>query len=182
MRWPLVAYIALVAVGMVLLTFATRPLVKHYVDRRVEQQVTQRVVKTQEADCSSAAQVGECRALLDRLLATATPEQRRAFLVQTVRTLKPSVVVKLGLRGPRGERGRRGRTGRTGARGRSGARGRTGRRGAQGPRGATGARGPAGAVGPPGPAGAPGAPGGVTSPDGGPPAGKPCPPHNPHCK
>jgi hypothetical protein len=183
----LVAYIGLVAAGMVLLTFASRTIVHRYVDRRVQQEVTRHTRETVVKQ-ESCVDVVACRAFIDRMIRNATPAQRRVLLTTLVRSVTVREIIRLGLRGPRGRsgargvRGRRGATGRTGARGPRGRTGATGARGSQGakgdrgPQGGRGETGAGGAPGAPGPPGAPGAPGG---PGGG--NGPPCPPKNKHC-
>lgn len=185
----MVAYILVVAVGMFGISAASRPILKRYIDARVDHkttEVTQRIFKTQKV-CTDKNQIGACQALLERLLKNATPEQRKRLFVTVLESIDRRQLTKMGLqgpRGPRGLRGPRGATGPSGPRGAIGPQGAVGARGAPGTaanRGATGPPGPRGAMGPrgpQGPAGPPGRPGAPGSPGGG---GQPCPPRNPHC-
>jgi hypothetical protein len=184
---PLLAYFALFAVAFVLLTIVTQPIVKRYIDRRVEQQTTERV--REEINC---VDVQRCRAFIQRSILNALPVQRRQLLRTLVRSFTREELTRLGLRGPRGLRGRAGRRGRDGRAGRRGPRGFMGPRGLTGLTGATGsdglpggagtpgAPGESGQPGQPGQPGNPGAPGNPGGPPGKPP-GRPCPPKNKHC-
>lgn len=102
----------------------------------VTERTLERVVRARCAEGTDDA--AGCRALLERLLQYATPEQLEEL---------------------RGERGAQGPRGEPGPRGVPGAAGSAGDAGARGLRGAAGTRGPSGPRGLPGPAGPPGAPG-----------------------
>lgn len=118
----------------------------------------------------------ERKARLQRAISDLSLQQRRELLDRLLRSATPQQ--KARLRGPRGHDGARGSTGRRGARGARGAQGVPGARGipgatVRGPAGipgrpgssSTGARGPTGPQGPAGPDGAPGTPGSAgTSP------------------
>lgn len=112
-----------------------------------QREVTQRILVVERSQCQTIQQSAECRALLQRLIVTATPAQ-----------LREMTTAKVGPRGPRGIQGPQGVRGRAGA---GGARGDSGSDGAVGARGATGSSGPQGPTGPQGPRGAAGASAGV---------------------
>jgi hypothetical protein len=101
-RWPLVAYLGIVAVGLLLLTLASKTIIHRYVDRRVQNQITQRL-KT-ETVCRPG-QEKQCRELIDRVVSAATAEQEHSLAVRLFRTLTTTEVRQLGLQGPRGRRG-----------------------------------------------------------------------------
>jgi hypothetical protein len=123
---------SLVAVAAVLVILLPQ---QRDTEQRVE--VVERVVRAQ---CSSGANDGEgCRALLERLLAAAGPEQ---------------LALLQGEKGEKGDDGKRGPRGLRGAKGAVGRRGPAGRRGAAGPTGPTGPAGPTGRPGASGSAGA----------------------------
>lgn len=197
-RWQLVAYAAVVALGMALLTFGARKTIQHTVDHTIEKR-TRTVEHTVENPSARRVFVGltncqrdtECRKLFERLVGAATPARG-----------KPAGKVRRGPPGHsvRGERGLRGAQGARGAPGRPptfseimGAvfaycEAHNGCRGPQGQKGAKGDKGESGTTGPQGPPGAPAVPlpgpGGQPGPPGppGPPAASPhCPPHKKHC-
>lgn len=181
-RGPLCAYLMIVAVSIILLSIATKPIINRYVSKKVEEVLrTERVCREGALDETKA-----CRALIDRVTRAATIKQEHTTAIRLFRTLTAKEIRELGLEGPRGPRGR------------------------QGPRGTTriiritlpgrvititktvpgkpGPRGPEGPAGPPGPGETspePGATGPTQNNPPGPAGNKnnpSCPPRNPHCR
>lgn len=197
-RWALVAYIAVVAAGIVTTAIASRP----YIDRRVTNEVTRKTPVTVRRELERLTP----HALAELVHRCGQAPACRIEVLDIVQRLveRHDELADL-LRGPRGFRGRPGRSGRRGARGSAGPRGFVGPRGFPGGMGAAGVigpAGPAGGAGPTGPTGPTGPPSGGEGPPGGggepgpgggpgppgppgPPAPgkpKPCPPKNPHCR
>lgn len=168
-RGPLLAYIFIVAVGLVLLTLFAKPIAKHYVQNRVTE-----VLQTGRICREGAFQEqANCRALIDRITKYATDDQRHRAILDMLKTLTPAEKRQLGIQGPPGRPGiTKTVVVRQPSRVITVTRtvtvpGKPGKTGKTGPRGPAGPQGPPGPQGPQGPKGAPG----VTI----------CPQRNPHC-
>src|SRR6266487_3792457 len=85
-RWPLVAYLGFGALSMILLAFATQPVVKHYIDRRIEQNIVQRLradkicrhvshAEMRNNPMAAVQSIEACRDLIDRVASAATAKQ-----------------------------------------------------------------------------------------------------------
>lgn len=109
-RRQLLAYLGLAVFAMVALAFASQPIkrsVRQSVDRRVQQQITQRLDADEicRTDMRTGTTTATCRALIDRVVASATAEQEHAIAVRLFRTLTTTEIRQLGLQGPRGRTG-----------------------------------------------------------------------------
>jgi hypothetical protein len=185
-RGPLVAYLAIVAIAIVLVNTVGTKIINHYVETRVQQTLNTGKVCRE----GSVHEVEACRALINRITHFATIKQEHDAAIRLFRSLSADDIKKLGLQGVRGPRGNRGPAG---APGPVGPRGAQGPQGPQGPRGVPGSNGAPGAPGPsrsmPAPMPAPQSGGGGNNgvSGGNPPGPKgnknnpPCPPRNPHC-
>lgn len=168
-RWQLVAYIGVVTLGIVLLTFGVKNTVHtirqyHTNTREIRTLKTKFKAPSIEDVRKFAAVCGRDDACSATVLQFVAKQAERGAKGENG---QPGLRGLTGLRGPRGKRGPPGARGPSGPPGRSaqgprgarGTKGEPGRRGSKGAKGASGPQGPPGTPGPPGGTGPPGPPG-----------------------